>query len=149
MTIPPKWAQDLTLQVALDEDRDDVPDIVWRRRRGPRLTPGMKTLLRGVGRDVGEWMRHARSQQGTSGHYRWSVNRITLTAGGERQGQKLILLHELAHWLSPRGEHHGDNFWDTAWRLYRRYRIPIRFAREREGSYRKGALAAYRRSTPQ
>jgi len=159
MRAPPKWAQDLVLRVALDEGRDDVPELVWRRStRSPF----------------------------SSGHYSPGENRIVVTAGSTRgqrvipwaskgyrthgsvsvrADQKMLVLHECAHWLVPPdtvtypGEWwcdgkrvpnpvgpsrvaHSANFWDTAWRLYRRYRIPLRYARIREGNYRKGALVA-------
>ena len=63
-----------------------------------------------------------------------------------RTEQKIVLLHELAHWLLPVGEHHSPAFWDKAWSLFRRYRCPIKVALAREGNYLKGAVAAYHRS---
>ena len=131
MPAPPKWAQDLVLQVALDEGRDDVPDLTWHRARS---RPG---VLYG---DTIADLSHTPQQ--SSG--RASRNRIHVTAGTDRKDQKLVLLHELAHWLTP-GEHHSARFWDKAWELYRRYKVPLRYARVREGSYRKGALVAARR----
>lgn len=38
------------------------------------------------------------------------------------------------------------SFWDRAWALYRRYGVPIGYARRREASYRKESVAAHRRS---
>jgi hypothetical protein len=72
-------------------------------------------------------------------------DRIVLTKGkyaGKKDG-KLVLLHELAHWLLPWGEHHSERFWDKAFELYRRYGVPMRYAKNREARYRKKASKAY------
>lgn len=115
----PRWAQDLTIQVAIDEGRDALPDLTWRHRQG----------------------------QHTSGHtkHRDYGGGVVITAGKCRKDQKLVLLHELAHWLLPHVRHNGE-FWDKAWELFHRYNVPIRYAREREGLYLKGSIAAYHRS---
>lgn len=118
MPNPPQWAQDLTIRVALDEGRDMLPELTWRRSKCSECSSGHAML----------------------------DGRIVVTAGKLRRDQKLILLHELAHWLMPDDEHHGPSFWDKVWQLYHRYGVPIRYAKEREGNYRKGALAAYRRN---
>lgn len=123
----PQWAQDLILRVAVDEGRDSLPELTWRKTRRAFSSSGRA------------W------PPGRNPAY--PNGRVIVTAGIDRKYQKLTLLHELAHWLSPVGEHHGPSFWDKAWELYRRYGVPIRFAKEREEShYRKGALAAYSRS---
>ena len=89
---------------------------------------------------------------GTTGITKWGTRNgapatlISITAAGKRRGQKLTLLHEIAHWLCGKDEEHGPLFWDTAWRLYRRYGVPIRFARMMERQYRKGSEAAYKRT---
>ncbi len=119
MPPPPQWAQDLAIRVALDEECVTLPEITWRRSKWNDLS---------------------------SGHSKNGQEAITITAGKDRKDQKLVLLHELAHWLMPGDEHHGSAFWDKAWQLYRRYGVPLRYAKEREGNYRKGALAAYRRN---
>jgi hypothetical protein len=118
MPPPPQWAQDLAIRVALDEGCDTLPELTWRRSRQATHSSG-KAIFDG---------------------------RVIVTAGKERRDQKLVLLHELAHWLMPDDEHHGPAFWDKVWQLYRRYGVPLRYAKEREGQYRKGALAAYRRN---
>jgi len=124
----PKWAQDLVLRVALDEEKDDVPNLGWWRARKRKTWAGLRPA-------------HAMS----SGRSWPTKNRIHVTAGTDRKDQKLVLLHELAHWLSPPTEHHGPTFWDTAWRLYRTYKVPLTYAKVREGNYRKGALVAARK----
>jgi hypothetical protein len=82
----------------------------------------------------------------SSGQYRWWGERITITAGHDRKDQKYVLIHELAHWLCPAGAAHNALYWDKAWELFRRYKVPIRYAKERSGAYRNGAIAAYQRS---
>jgi len=116
----PRWAQDLAIRVALDEGRDDLPDLTWRRGRRHVMSSGhVKHLADGGG--------------------------VTITTGRDRRDQRLVLLHEMAHWLTP-GEYHGPVFWDKAWELYRRYGVPIRYALARERGYRRGALVAYRKA---
>ena len=117
----PRWAHDLTIRVAIDEGRDTLPDLTWRRSRYELSSGHTKHILCGGG--------------------------VVIPAGTCRKDQKLLLLHELAHWLTP-GEQHSAVYWDQAWRLYRRYNVPIRYAKKREGEYLKGSAAAYRRSRP-
>ena len=87
---------------------------------------------------------------------------ININAGLNRVDAKLVLLHELAHWALPQYNHpdwvlhfnwdtqshegHTPAFWDLAWNLYRHYKLPIRYCRDREAEYRKGSVAAYHRS---
>ena len=142
MPAPPKWAQDLVLRVALDEGRDWVPDMTWHRRatryrsRNAKIRahiaskPGLQERM-----DAQE----CRLARGSSGYA--TAFRIHVTAGTDRTDQKLVLLHELAHWLTPK-DHHSPRFWDKAWELFRRYGVPLRYAKVREGNYRKGALVA-------
>ncbi len=123
MTTPPKWAQDLILAVWLKEGREDLPVVTWRRN-------------------------HKRASRDSSGRG-WSFergNRLVITAGTNRLDQKVVLLHESAHVLLPAGEHHGAAFWDKAWELYKWAKLPIRYCKQREGNYRKGAVLAYARS---
>lgn len=131
MAAPPKWAQDLVLRVALDEGRDDLPDVIWRRSK--QFTSSGRA---GRGRVV---------VSAAHGNQRRQIPwRNGLGARGVVSAfvdQKIVLLHELAHWLTP-DEHHSPRFWDKAWELYHRYRVPIRYAKLREGAYRKGALVA-------
>ena len=149
MTAIPKWAQNLALQVAIDEGRDSLPEITWRKRHRTRISARMKTF---ISSDTDRAMRWERQQAEriicSSGRCRtrWYGTLIIITAGTDHKDQKLVLLHELAHWLSPKNEGHGPAFWDKTWELFRRYNVPIRYAKKREGNYRKGAIAAYKRS---
>ena len=55
----------------------------------------------------------------------------------------MVLLHELAHAICPPSEHHGELFWTTAWKLYRRFNLPIRKVKVHEEAYRKTAHFGY------
>ena len=143
MAAPPKWAQDLVLTVALDAGRDDVPELTWYRA-GKR-----KVMYSEWGFPTSRAHKAVKTKvlpprRGSSGTAWPTLGRIHVTAGTDRKDQKLVLLHELAHWLTPK-DHHSPRFWDKAWELYRRYRVPLRYARIREGNYRKGALVAANR----
>ncbi|HSK92976.1 MAG TPA: hypothetical protein VLA76_02825 [Candidatus Angelobacter sp.] len=99
----PAWAGALVRSVCA-ESGVTPPRLAWRRRAGTHST--------GV----------ARRGDGS----------ITVRAGTDSLDQRLTLLHELAHWLTPaprprRGQrttHHGIDFYRTAFDLYRRHGIP-------------------------
>lgn len=114
---PPRWAQDLLLDAALHVGYEGPFTLVWRRKH-KRLTSTGRTYL--------------------------TSRRIAVTAGSNRFGQKLALLHEAAHAFT--GDMHTARYWDMAWRLYRWAKMPIRKTLLSESSYMKGALVAYRRS---
>src|SRR6266540_652846 len=123
----PGWAIDLTLKVARAAERMDVPVVTWRlRHRNPRRRAW------GRGKIIVPPATHS------SG--RCYPARIVITAGRSLKDQRLVLLHELAHWLAPTGEHHSESFWERAWALYRLYGVDLAYARKREGDYRKLAL---------
>lgn len=131
---PPIWAQDLILDaLSWWEDQGhssvNVPIIKWKHRKGrgtTGLTIDKKTII------IREGNR--------------SIN-----VGGEKDvsaliDTKVVVLHELAHFLTPSGEHHGPQFWDTAWAFFQWAELPVWYLKWREGAYRKGALSAARRA---
>mgnify|MGYP001595901362 FL=1 len=118
MAAPPKWAQSLCLDA-----------LTWWERQG-HTTPNPSLT----------WRRGSSRQ--SSG--RANDKSIVVTAGTYRTDAKMVLLHEMAHTFTGVG--HTDLFWDTAWALYRWAKLPIRYCRTREGTYRRGSLAAYARS---
>ena len=84
------------------------------------------------------WRRAARAA--SSGVTRLEGGVVTLTAGSDELDQRLTLLHELAHWLTPtrrrrrgRTAHHGADFYAVAFGLYRVHCIPDAEALAREG----------------
>jgi hypothetical protein len=98
---PPAWAAELVARVCA-EAGVLPPRVSWRVRDHEHST--------GVAR------RHDGS--------------IAVRAGSDVVDQRLTLLHELAHWLTPRPRragrravHHGRAFYSVAFELYRRHGI--------------------------
>lgn len=122
MSGPPQWAID-TLAEAWAGRPTPVPELTWRRSRGRRYSSGFTPH---------------------GGH------RVVVTAGTKapRWEQRMILLHETAHAMCPREEHHGEMFWHTAWTLYRRFGLPIRLVLRHEEGYRKAARLGYLATRP-
>lgn len=116
----PQWAQELTINALIHAGCDDVPNITWRRCNRWDSSGVCNTTKREDG--------------------------IVINAGRDRTDQKLVLLHELAHWIRPPKEHHSPEFWDLAWELFRWAKLPVRYCLQRERTYRKGAVLAYKRS---
>ena len=92
----PAWALALVATVCADADVR-APRLAWRRRAGTSST-GVTRRRDGI---------------------------VAVRAGTDELDQRLTLLHELAHWLSPaprrqRGarSHHGRAFYDIAFELY-------------------------------
>jgi len=156
----PQWAQDLVLRVALDEGRDDVPCLTWHRSSRSAFSSG-RCFTDRIHVTAGS------SRRQTQIPYRSGRRTGQVSVRAE---QKLVLLHEVAHWINGHETRtvkagglwndangnlikdftydqnlpHGPRFWDTAWRLYRTYKVPLTYAKVREGNYRKGALIAAR-----
>lgn len=136
----PKWATELMTQVLADAGYGGPP-VELRWRRGGRERVGF--------RPDGGYIYGKRTDNQSSGRAHYGTDdgkpHIVVTTGTDRRDQRLVLLHELAHILTPKA-HHGPAFWDQAWSLYRRYGVPIRYAQKREYGYRKGARAGYQRT---
>ncbi len=125
--LAPQWAQDLVLAAILylqsvSDLRPELPRILWRN--APKNCKVKRKWSSGICRP----------------------SHITIVVGTDRKDCKLIILHELAHWVLPRDQIHSPHFWDLAWQLYREFRLPIRYCKWREGEYRKGALVAYHKA---
>lgn len=132
----PKWASDLLLKVLIDYKCFDKPTIEWRRRHARKGS----TIING------SIIPTTRPRKAGSSGVCYNNGRIVITAGSLRRDQKLVFLHEMAHWLMPAGEYHGKAFWDLAFELYRRYKVPMHYALDREKGYRKEAEFAYKRN---
>jgi hypothetical protein len=103
----PVWVQKLINKTA-DDYSVPVPPIGWRRSK------------------IHKW------SSGRTFHHR-----IVVTAGKDRQDQKLALLHELAHWIvqqddARKDEVHSPEFWRVAFDLYAEHKM-IKYATYREG----------------
>lgn len=120
---PPRWAVRLAQKVVEEYNIAHVPFIEW----------------------------HQRKRKGTSGCCYLDQYIISINAGTDKRDQRLTFLHEMAHVIlllhkqAYRGEHTED-FYELVWKLYRRHRVPIRFALDEESRYRKAAVLAYRKT---
>ncbi len=128
----PKWAQQIIAAECAARGLPE-PEVVWRRSKTAGSSTGYCSSKRIV--------VTASTLRLTS----WTPDLRRFYPVTNRADQKITLLHELAHWFTQ-GEHHSPRFWDVAWALFRRYKMPLRYAAWREGLYRKEAVAAYRRS---
>jgi hypothetical protein len=115
----PTWARDVVTAVCADAGTAE-PRLSWRRRAGAHST--------GVAR------RHD--------------GMIAVRAGTDELDQRLTLLHELAHWVSPpararrgRSAHHGRAFYAIAFDLYFRHGIPATDALRLESGRYRSSLA--------
>ncbi|MGQ0608367.1 MAG: hypothetical protein ACT4OQ_07890 [Chloroflexota bacterium] len=114
---PPAWAIELATIVCADAGVAQ-PRLGWRRRSGDHST--------GVTR------RHDAM--------------IAVRSGSDEVDQRLTLLHELAHWLSPaprrgrRAVHHGRAFYEVAFELYRRHGLADADALRLESARYRSAL---------
>lgn len=115
---PPAWAVELA-DVVCREAQVDAPRLQWRARRDVHST----------------------------GVARRSERMIAVRAGTDPIDQRLTLLHELAHWISPparwrrgRSVHHGRAFYATAFALYARHGVADADAVRLESSRYRSAL---------
>ena len=131
----PQWVNDLVAQVVKDYQCQKSLTINWRRTHKRK-----RETITWQGENI-QTFRDKPFE--SSGHCH--SEEISITAGKSRKDQKLVLLHELAHWLMPTGEHHGKAFWDLAFELYRKYGIPMYYALRREDEWKKAKMA-YRRN---
>lgn len=113
----PQWAIDLTKQVLADHHKPKRIELVWEVRTNRVSSSGLC-------------------------HYK---SHITIVAGTDLFEQKLLLLHELAHWMLPYGVHHRWRFWKRAFGLYRRYGLDLADCLFREGKSYPMAFHYFRR----
>jgi hypothetical protein len=113
----PDWALDLVAEVCADAGVRP-PLLSWRTRRGEAST-GLARRADGL---------------------------VAVRAGRDPIDQRLTLLHELAHWLTPasrrrgRSVHHGRAFYAVAFALYRRNGLPAADALRLESARYRSAL---------
>jgi hypothetical protein len=113
----PSWALDLVAEVCADAGVRP-PLLSWRTRRGEAST-GLARRADGL---------------------------VAVRAGRDPIDQRLTLLHELAHWLTPasrrrgRSVHHGRAFYAVAFALYRRNGLPAADALRLESARYRSAL---------
>ena len=116
----PRWALDLAASVA-STHQVAVPQIGWRQT----------------------------TQEESSGRYYRGRARITISAGGDLEEARMVLLHELAHHLAyakhrpERG--HGEPFYFVCWALYLAYDVPLDLAAAGEFRYKASAERVVRK----
>lgn len=107
---PPVWAQQLITRVVDHANLKDSPTVLWRTTDTSYCSSGVCYL---------------------------NIGTIKIIAGREKDDQKLVLLHELSHWLV--NDTHTEEFWLKAWELYRQHHVNIDYALNRECYYMKKA----------
>lgn len=131
MATAPTWATELIASVCADHRRK-VPALTWYN--GTSSSTSGRTSYPYRGFSFG-------SQQ-----VKLIPGRIHITAGTDETDLKMVLLHELAHWITSRSKRHGHDakFWDKAFQLYAQHDL-VDYARSRESGYMKGAKLAHDR----
>ena len=131
MINPPRWAQKLLLDAMLwlESQGHEAPELglLWKRRSGEGCSGvymGDAILVRYGPTRRRDWRTGKRYPVNTDA--------------------KLVILHELAHAVTP-WDCHSLRFWGIAWGLYRWAKLPIRYCQWREGSKWKGADTVYKR----
>jgi predicted metal-dependent hydrolase len=89
------WQAEVLVDVAKLHNRTNYPKLKWRNG----------------------------SSHWTSGRFKKRNKTIVVTAGKDDKQHLPVLLHELAHWLTPRSRAHGRRFWQVAFDLYKRYSV--------------------------
>lgn len=132
---PPRWAADLVARVC-EAAGVWEPRVEWFPNAAtPQRLRSTRASYRILGRTLDP------NRELSAGSADFGGGAICLYRGSLRMSQRLVLLHELAHWITR--EHHTSRFWDVAWVLYRRYAPrSLAFALESEARYRTGALRA-------
>lgn len=105
------------------------------------------SIAEGIAPPVLKWRRSSLRTPGAGGTYGAEGHSVTVTVYGrpDRTEVRIVLLHEMAHAITPRSNH-GPEFWDAAWRLYLRYRLPVRRVIDREAHYKAECIPAGRRA---
>ena len=123
MAEAPAWARSLVMTVCAEADAP-LPRLTWRHRDRP-TSSGVTRQIAGI---------------------------VSVVAGRDPIDQRLTLLHELAHWLTPiprhrrrRISHHDAAFYDAAFALYRRHGVPDAAALAGESARYPSSLAHARR----
>lgn len=84
----PEWAVKLCQIVARTYERTDLPTLIWRNQTKFKSSSGMSQATFGLDRYV-----------------------LTLRAGTDLNDQRMVLLHELAHWLIGNKHNHDQEFY--------------------------------------
>ena len=113
--VQPSWQAEILVEVGRLYNRKHYPKLIWRNGSRPS----------------------------SSGHYYPKKKRIVVTAGTSGKDHEQVLLHELAHWLTPRSRAHGRRFWQVLYRLLEHFKIRDEEYVKREFRYMKMAETVY------
>lgn len=138
-TQTPEWAIELIEQVCKDYKRTKPGVFLWTskdRRSTSGTTWYSKTKS---GKPIYVYTKNLKRKRF------WG--KISVNAGTDINDQRLVLLHELAHWVAGKSKSIGHNtkFWKTAYELYERYGVDMNYAFEREKGYKQTAVTVYER----
>lgn len=123
----PSWVPTVVQAVAMNYGRKSLPEIRWRNRKDRKCSSG--------------YFHHRKHYARWIYTHRPNPSFISISAGSDIEDQKLVLLHELAHWLNPRCNH-TIKFWHTAFDLYDDFKIPTSQLM-REFRYKDKAFIVY------
>ena len=129
--VEPSWATPIIEDVLFLHNRTKRPKIVWKAGRGSGVTK-----KRGMVRRNGYSYRIRR--------WRGTPDIICRVNDDVARG-KIILLHELSHWLLRATHRHDKTFWRKAWDLYFFFLSPeeIEKAKHDEFWYKDKAKEVY------
>lgn len=116
---PPAWAIEFIELIAKENSRKKPEILHWKQSNGKY----------------------------SNGVYYWYPEKITITAGSDKEDVKHVILHEFAHHMNSKSKRHKTQghtvrFWKIAFGLFDRYE-DIKYAFEREQTYKKYAMVVY------
>lgn len=138
----PQWAIDLVKQVCDDHNRGLPGELRWRNTDNS-FSSGCCHYAKDRRGNL-KWT-YKISRSGTYKRVR-DTGYIQISAGTNLDGQRIVLLHEIGHWLTARKrgkEGHTVRFWRIAWDLYHQYSANIEQALKSESNYKKFASVVY------
>lgn len=139
----PQWAIDLVTEVCAKHNRQKPGTFTWGNANNIYSSGKCRYSRRRNGTQIKIWTRLKNGKMKMKPFY----GEIIVKAGLSQFDQKLVLLHELAHWVSYRNTSKGHTvkFWKKAFELYRDYGLDMDKAYKREQSYKKFATVVYER----
>lgn len=143
----PQWATDLVIQVCKDYKRTLPRILTWENTEHLKSS-GWCSYMKS--KDKNRYQRKYFRIYADYKKFQDRHQQIKIKAGYDLQDQRLVLLHELAHWVKM--QKHTRRFWETAFLFYEQYGVEIgqpvmpflEYAFDREKHYRQMATTVYR-----
>ncbi len=134
----PAWARRLIERACASEQTEGLPVVEWGTVRADSRPVRLRGGNASYAIDYAH-LSHGETRQEPG------EESIKVWAGADERDARVVLLHELAHWIT--GDLHTPRFWDCAWRLFKRYmRNDLDYVLAREAEYRVGAIRAAARA---